>query len=45
MEDETFQSISDRTGDNIKTLISRKRYAVQHLRERLYTVYQEFLNP
>jgi RNA polymerase sigma factor (sigma-70 family) len=45
MEDETFQSISDRTDDNIKTLISRKRYAVQHLRERLYTVYQEFLNP
>jgi RNA polymerase sigma factor (sigma-70 family) len=42
MEDETFQSISERTGENIKTLISRKRYAVQYLRERLETVYQEF---
>ena len=45
MEGETFQSISDRTGDNIKTLISRKRYAVQHLRAHLDTVYQEFINP
>jgi RNA polymerase sigma factor (sigma-70 family) len=45
MEGETFQSISDRTGDNIKTLISRKRYAVQHLRTHLDTIYQEFLNP
>ena len=42
LEDQTFQEISDRTGDNIKTLISRKRYAVQHLRKRLETLYQEF---
>ncbi|MBL7825117.1 MAG: sigma-70 family RNA polymerase sigma factor [Saprospiraceae bacterium] len=42
LEDETFQSISDRTGENIKTLISRKRYAVQYLRTRLETIYQEF---
>ena len=32
LEDQTFQEISDRTGVNIKTLISRKRYAVTHLR-------------
>ncbi|KQS33590.1 MULTISPECIES: RNA polymerase sigma factor [Dyadobacter] len=44
MEDQTFQEISDRTGENIKTLISRKRYAVRHLRERLETVYREFVN-
>lgn len=44
LEDQTFQEISDRTGDNIKTLISRKRYAVQHLRQRLNTLYQEFVN-
>lgn len=44
MEDETFQSIADRTGENIKTLISRKRYAVQHLRARLEPIYQEFVN-
>lgn len=44
LEDLTFQEISDRTGENIKTLISRKRYAVQHLRTRLETLYQEFVN-
>jgi len=44
LEDQTFQEIADRTGDNIKTLISRKRYAVQHLRQRLETTYNEFVN-
>ncbi|MEL6657979.1 MAG: sigma-70 family RNA polymerase sigma factor [Bacteroidota bacterium] len=44
LEDETFQSISDRTGINIKTLISRKRYAVQHLRQRLADLHDELLN-
>lgn len=44
LEDQTFQEIADRTGENIKTLISRKRYAVQHLRVRLDTLYQEFVN-
>ena len=43
LEDQTFQEIADRTGVNIKTLISRKRYAVQHLRKRLDNLYQEFL--
>jgi RNA polymerase sigma factor (sigma-70 family) len=43
LEDQTFQEIADRTGDNIKTLISRKRYAVQHLRLRLDTLYREFV--
>ena len=44
LEDETFQSIADRTGINIKTLISRKRYAVIHLRERLADLHEELLN-
>jgi RNA polymerase sigma factor (sigma-70 family) len=44
LEDQTFQDISDRTGVNIKTLISRKRYAVQHLRKRLQTLYDELIN-
>ena len=44
LEDQTFQEIADRTGENIKTLISRKRYAVQHLRKRLETLYKEFLS-
>ena len=41
LEDQTFQEISDRTGVNIKTLISRKRYAVQYLRTRLQSLYDE----
>jgi len=44
LEDETFQEIADRTGENIKTLISRKRYAVQFLRKRLEQLYEEFLS-
>jgi len=43
LEDQTFQEISERTGVNIKTLISRKRYAVKHLRKRLQGLYREFL--
>ncbi len=43
LEDQTFQEISDRTGINIKTLISRKRYAVLHLRNRLESLYKEFI--
>ncbi|MFT6879690.1 MAG: RNA polymerase sigma factor (sigma-70 family) [Algoriphagus sp.] len=44
LEDETFQEIADRTGENIKTLISRKRYAVQHLRVKLEELYGEFFD-
>ena len=44
LEDMTFQQIADRTGENIKTLISRKGYAVKHLRKRLETLYNEYTN-
>ena len=44
LEDRTFREISEKTGENIKTLISRKRYAVAHLRARLKTLYEELLN-
>jgi RNA polymerase sigma factor (sigma-70 family) len=44
LEDQTFQEISDRTGVNIKTLISRKRYAVKHLRSRMEELYEEFFD-
>jgi RNA polymerase sigma factor (sigma-70 family) len=44
LEDMTFQEIADRTGENIKTLISRKRYAVRHLRERLENLYDEIID-
>ncbi len=42
IDGQTFQEISDETGVNIKTLISRKGYAVKFLRTRLATLYAEF---
>jgi RNA polymerase sigma factor (sigma-70 family) len=44
LEDRTFAEIAERTGENIKTLISRKGYAVKHLRKRLESLYHEFMN-
>ena len=41
IEDMTLQQIADKTGDNIKTIISRKRYAVFHLREWFQNIYEE----
>ncbi|MBS1660080.1 MAG: sigma-70 family RNA polymerase sigma factor [Bacteroidetes bacterium] len=37
----SFKEIGDLTGENVNTLISRKRYAVLHLRERLLALYRE----
>jgi RNA polymerase sigma factor (sigma-70 family) len=36
----SFKEIAERTGEKVNTLISRKRYAVLHLRERLLHLYQ-----
>ena len=44
MEGQTLQHIADRTGENIKTLISRKRYAVQQLRRRLETLHNDLID-
>ena len=41
LEDISFKEISARTGEKISTLISRKRYAVLHLRKRLEQLYRE----
>lgn len=41
-EGRTFREIADETGVSINTLLSRKRYAVRHLRERLQAIYEEF---
>jgi RNA polymerase sigma factor (sigma-70 family) len=38
-----FRDIAASTGEKVNTLISRKRYAVLHLRERLLTLYQEIM--
>jgi RNA polymerase sigma factor (sigma-70 family) len=37
----SFKEMSALTGEKVNTLISRKRYAVLHLRDRLQTVYRE----
>lgn len=44
LEDKTLQEIADMQNENLKTIISRKRYAVQHLRKRLEFLYNEFMN-
>lgn len=38
----SYKEISETTGVGINTLISRKHYAVQHLRERLQDLYNEW---
>jgi len=43
LEDKTFREMAEKTGASIKTLISRKRYAVLHLRKRLDSLYTELL--
>jgi RNA polymerase sigma factor (sigma-70 family) len=37
----SFKEMSALTGEKVNTLISRKRYAVLHLRDRLQTLYRE----
>jgi RNA polymerase sigma factor (sigma-70 family) len=44
LEDKTLQQIADETGEKLKTIISRKGYAVKYLRSRLETLYNEFLD-
>jgi len=41
MEDMTLQQIADQKGENLKTIISRKGYAVKHLRNKLNYLYEE----
>jgi RNA polymerase sigma factor (sigma-70 family) len=43
LEDKTFREMAEKSGESIKTLISRKRYAVLHLRERLDSLYAELI--
>jgi RNA polymerase sigma factor (sigma-70 family) len=41
-EGRSFKQIAAETGVGVNTLLSRKRYAVLHLRERLQDIYDEF---
>ncbi|SRR5260370_257970 len=42
LEGRSFKEIAEETGVSVNTLLSRKRYAVLHLRERLQSIYDEF---
>ena len=44
VEGRTFKEMAAETGVSVNTLLSRKRYAVLHLRERLQSIYDEFTN-
>ena len=41
LESKSFNEISELTGVGVNTLLSRKRYAVLHLRERMRDLYEE----
>jgi RNA polymerase sigma factor (sigma-70 family) len=41
LEDVSFAEMAELTGDNVQTLVTRKRYAVLHLRKRLKQLYEE----
>lgn len=38
----SFKELAAQTGISVNTLLSRKRYAVLHLRQRLQTIYDDF---
>jgi len=42
VEGKSFKDLAAETGIGVNTLLSRKRYAVLHLRDRLQSIYQEF---
>jgi RNA polymerase sigma factor (sigma-70 family) len=44
LEGMKFEQIAEITGASVKTLISRKRYAVMYLRDKLQYLYDDLLN-
>ena len=42
LEGRSFKELSAESGVSVNTLLSRKRYAVLHLRQRLQTIHDEF---
>ncbi len=42
LEGRSFKEIAAETGENINTLLARKRYAILYLRKRLQNIYAEF---
>ena len=43
LEGRSFKEMAAESGVNVNTLLSRKRYAVLHLRERLQNIHNEFV--
>src|SRR5438552_14660182 len=43
LEGRSFKEMAAETGVSVNTLLSRERYAVLHLRERLHDIYDEFM--
>jgi RNA polymerase sigma factor (sigma-70 family) len=43
LEGRSFKELAEETGMSVNTLLSRKRYAVLHLRRRLQRIYDEFM--
>jgi len=41
----SFKEIAEETGVNVNTLLSRKRYAVLQLRQRLQAIHDELMKP
>jgi RNA polymerase sigma factor (sigma-70 family) len=44
LEDKTLQQIADESNENLKTIISRKRFAIQHLRKRMQGFYDDLID-
>ena len=42
LDGRSFKELAKESGLNVNTLLSRKRYAVLHLRQRLYAIFDEF---
>jgi DNA-directed RNA polymerase specialized sigma24 family protein len=42
LEGRSFKELSAESGVNVNTLLSRKRYAVLHLRGRLQSIHDEY---
>ena len=42
LEGRSFKELAAETGVSVNTLLSRKRYAVLHLRQRLQAIYEDF---
>jgi len=42
MDGRSFKQLAKETGLSVNTLLSRKRYAIIHLRRRLQAIYEEF---